>query len=118
MRQNRGAWPSSFGQVRLIPAVEYIAANRIRTTIMGALDAAMSGVDVFVTPSYGRDVLLMTNLTGHPGIALPNGFRQDGTPVSISFIGKLFGEAEILTVAKAYQDATGFPARQPPEFAV
>jgi Asp-tRNA(Asn)/Glu-tRNA(Gln) amidotransferase A subunit family amidase len=50
-------------------------------------------------------------------VTVPNGFRTDGTPVSISFIGRLFGEAELLAVAKAYQDATGFHRRQPPAFA-
>jgi Asp-tRNA(Asn)/Glu-tRNA(Gln) amidotransferase A subunit family amidase len=116
VRQNRGAWPNSFRQARFIPAVEYIQANRVRTMLMGACETAISGVDAFVTPSYGRDVLLTTNLTGHPAIALPSGFNEDGTPVSISFIGRLFGEADMMRVAKAYQDATDFHTRQPPGF--
>ena len=76
----------------------------------------MQQVDVFITPSYGGNVLLLTNLTGHPAVVLPNGFNEDGTPVSISFIGKLYGEAELLRVAKAYQDATSFHLRHPPLF--
>ncbi|MEJ2239863.1 MAG: amidase family protein, partial [Gemmatimonadales bacterium] len=118
VRQDQGAWPNSFRQSHTIPAVAYIQANRVRTMVMEALDAAMTGIDVFVTPSYGPDVLLMTNLTGHPCITLPNGFREDGTPVSISFIGSLYGEGRMLRVAKAYQDATDFHTRRPPEFAV
>jgi Asp-tRNA(Asn)/Glu-tRNA(Gln) amidotransferase A subunit family amidase len=118
VRQDEGAWPNAFRQSRMIPAVAYIQANRVRTMVMEALDATMSGIDVFVTPSYGPNVLLMTNLTGHPCITLPNGFKEDGTPVSISFIGSLYGEGHMLRVAKAYQDATGFHTRQPPEFAV
>ncbi|UCF18683.1 MAG: amidase [Gemmatimonadota bacterium] len=118
VRQVRRAWPNVFRQSRLIPAVEYIDANRIRTMLMGALEATLAGVDLFVTPSYGGSVLLTTNLTGHPSITLPNGFRDDGTPVSISFIGKLFGESSMMVAAKAYQDATGFHRQQPPTFAV
>ncbi|UCG85277.1 MAG: amidase [Gemmatimonadota bacterium] len=118
VRQDQRAWPNSFRQSRLIPAVDYIEANRIRTMVMQALDAAMSGLDLFVTPTNGPNVLLMTNLTGHPSVTLPNGFREDGTPVSISFIGALFGEGTMLRVAKAYQDATDFHTRQPSEFAV
>lgn len=118
VRQDQDAWPNSFRQSHTIPAVAYIQANRVRTMVMEALDAAMSGIDVFVTPSYGPNVLLMTNLTGHPCITLPNGFRENGTPVSISFIGSLYGEGHMLRVAKAYQDATGFHTRRPPEFAV
>ena len=118
VRQGRGAWPTSFRQSRLVPAVEYIQANRARTMVMGAMEAVMEGIDLFITPSFGGSVLLTTNLTGHPSITLPSGLRDDGTPVSISFIGNLFGEAKMLAVAKRYQDATGHHLRQPPEFAV
>jgi Asp-tRNA(Asn)/Glu-tRNA(Gln) amidotransferase A subunit family amidase len=118
VRQDRGAWPNSFRQSRLIPAVDFIEANRVRTMVMQALDATMSGIDVFVTPSYGPNVLLMTNLTGHPSVTLPNGYTDEGTPVSISFIGSLYGEGRMLRVAQAYQDATDFNTRQPPDFAV
>lgn len=117
VRQDQRAWPTTFRRSRLVPAVEYVQANRARTMLMTAVDAVMDGIDVFITPSYGGSVLLTTNLTGHPAVTLPHGFRDDGTPVSISFIGKLFGEAELLAVAKAYQDATGFHLRRPPEFA-
>jgi len=80
------------------------------------MDATMDGVDVFITPSYGGSVLLTTNLTGHPAVTVPNGFTEEGTPVSISFIGQLFAEAELLRVAKAFQDATGYHLKHPPEF--
>jgi len=116
VRQNPGAWPNSFRQSRFVPAVEYIQANRMRTMLMGAMESTMDGVDVFITPSYGGTVLLTTNLTGHPAVTLPSGFQENGTPVSISFIGRLFGEAELLAVAKAFQDATGHHLTHPPEF--
>jgi Asp-tRNA(Asn)/Glu-tRNA(Gln) amidotransferase A subunit family amidase len=116
VRQTSNAWPNSFRRSRFIPAVEYIQANRVRTMLMGGMEHALDGVDVFITPSYGGDVLLTTNLTGHPAVTLPSGFRDDGTPVSISFVGRLFGESELLTVAKAFQDATGHHLKHPPEF--
>ena len=116
VRQTSNAWPNSFRRSRFIPAVEYIQANRVRTMLMGAMEHTLGGIDVFITPSYGGDVLLTTNLTGHPAVTLPSGFRDDGTPVSISFVGRLFGESELLTVAKAFQDATGHHLRRPPEF--
>ncbi len=116
VRQIRNAWPNVFRTSRLIPAVEYVQANRVRTMLMGAMAAAMDGIDVFVTPSFGGGVLLTTNLTGHPAVTVPNGFRENGTPVSISFIGTLYGEAKLLAAAKAYQDATGFHLQHPAEF--
>lgn len=117
VRQIRRAWPNVFRQSRLIPAVEYLQANRVRTMLMGSMRAAMDGIDLFVTPSFGGGVLLLTNLTGHPAVTLPNGFRDDGTPVSLSFVGNLYEEGILLAAAKAYQDATGFHLHHPPEFA-
>jgi Asp-tRNA(Asn)/Glu-tRNA(Gln) amidotransferase A subunit family amidase len=117
VRQQRGAWPNTFRASRFIPAVEYINANRIRTLLMRQVDQVMQQVDVFVTPSFGGNVLLTTNLTGHPTLAVPNGYREDdGTPVSISFVGRLYGEADVLAVGKAYQDATDFHRKHPGEF--
>ncbi len=113
VRQIKNAWPNVFRQARLIPAVEYIQANRVRTMVMEAMAKIMSQVDVFVTPSYGGDVLLLTNLTGHPAVVVPNGFNEKGSPTSISFIGNLYGEAETLVVAKTYQDATDFHLKHP-----
>ena len=84
--------------------------------VMGALDAAMDGIDVLITPSYAEGVLLMTNLTGHPAVVLPNGFQEDDTPVSFSFIGGLWKDADALRVARAYQDATEHHLRAPPLF--
>jgi Asp-tRNA(Asn)/Glu-tRNA(Gln) amidotransferase A subunit family amidase len=70
-------------------------------------------VDLFLAPSLSGRSLLLSNLTGHPGLVLPNGFTKAGTPTSICFIGKLFGEAELLAVAKRYQDATDFHRKHP-----
>lgn len=114
----RSSWPNSFRTARLIPAVEYINANRVRTLVMQAMHDAMKDVDVVVTPSYGGNILLLTNLTGHPAVVLPNGFTEENTPVSLSFIGRLFGEGDALLVAKAYQDATSFHTQYPPLFRV
>jgi Asp-tRNA(Asn)/Glu-tRNA(Gln) amidotransferase A subunit family amidase len=113
VRQVRYAWPNVFRQARMIPAVEYIQANRVRTILIQRLAAILEAIDVYVVPSYGGDHLLMTNLTGHPAVVLPNGFKEDGTPTSITFMGRMFGEAELLAVAKAYQDATPFHTKYP-----
>ncbi len=115
VRQIRNAWPNVFRQGQLIPAVEYIRANRIRTLVMREMERKLAEVDVYVAPSFGGDNLLLTNLTGHPAAVLPNGFRSsDGTPTSITFMGRLYGEAAVLTLAHAYQQATGFHLRRPP----
>ena len=81
---------------------------------MREMDESLSGVDLFVAPTYGGSSLLMTNLTGHPCVVLPNGFRTaDGTPTSITFTGKLRGESDLLAVADLFQRATDFHSRRP-----
>jgi len=112
-RQGERAWPNVFRQAHMIPAVEYIQANRLRTVVMERMHELMSDIDVYIVPSFGGSNLLLTNLTGHPQVVLPNGFTKKGTPTSISFVGKLFGEAETLAVAKFYQDQTDFHLRHP-----
>ncbi len=113
-RQGRHAWPNEFRAARLIPAVEYIQANRVRTLVMQAMAERMARVDVYVAPSYGAHNLLLTNLTGHPAVVLPNGFTPAGTPASITFTGRLYDEATVLAVAHAYQAATDFHRQHPP----
>jgi Asp-tRNA(Asn)/Glu-tRNA(Gln) amidotransferase A subunit family amidase len=114
-RQDANAWPTVFRRAQLTPAVEYIRANRIRTLLMQEMERLMANVDVYVCPSYGGGNLLLTNLTGHPAVVLPNGYRaSDGTPTSITFTGKLFGETAVLAVAEAYQRATDLNRRRPP----
>jgi Asp-tRNA(Asn)/Glu-tRNA(Gln) amidotransferase A subunit family amidase len=112
-RQVASAWPNVFRAARLIPAVEYIQANRLRTILMRRFDEALADVDVYVTPTYSGITLRATNLTGHPSVVLPNGFRADGTPVSITFTGRLYGEAALLSLARAYQVETGWHSRRP-----
>ncbi|MBS1271457.1 MAG: Glutamyl-tRNA(Gln) amidotransferase subunit A [Candidatus Marinimicrobia bacterium] len=116
VRQVKNAWPNVCRASRLIPAVEYIQANRARTQLIQKMAEVMQDVDVYLAPTYGGDNLLLTNLTGHPCVVLPNGFEEDGTPMSISFMGQLFDEGMLLTVAKQYQDATDFHEKHPPEF--
>jgi Asp-tRNA(Asn)/Glu-tRNA(Gln) amidotransferase A subunit family amidase len=113
VRQVKDAWPNVFRRARLIPAVEYIQANRVRVLVMQAMAELMDDVDVYVAPSSGGNNLLLTNLTGHPAVVVPNGFTEKGTPTSITFTGRLYDEATALAVAKAYQDATDFHLEHP-----
>lgn len=111
-QQGADAWPNTFRVARFIPAVEYVNANRARTLAMRAMEQTFHDVDVVVTPTFGAQ-LVATNLTGHPAVIVPNGFRDDGTPVSLTFLGRLFGEAPALALARAYQNHTGFHRRHP-----
>lgn len=112
-QQEAGSWPNTFRKRRLVPAVEYLRAQRIRHLLIQDVAKVFEKVDVIIAPSQTGNSLLLGNLTGHPGVVVPNGFTKAGTPTSICFIGKLFGEAELLAVAKRYQDATDFHRQHP-----
>jgi len=115
VQQGKGDWANTFRTARFIPAVDYVNANRARAIAIEQWDKLMKTVDVIVTPTSaaGLSQLVATNLTGHPAVILPNGFRDDRTPVSLTFLGGLFEEGKLLAVAHAYQQATGFHLEHP-----
>ena len=115
VQQGKFDWPNTFRTSRFIPAVDYVNANRLRSVAIRKWDDLMKTVDVIVTPTGVANLsqLVATNLTGHPAVILPNGFRDDGTPVSLTFLGGLFEEGKLLAVARAYQEATGFHLKHP-----
>ncbi|MGE3615297.1 MAG: amidase, partial [Gemmatimonadales bacterium] len=112
--QGETGWPNFIRSGQFVPAVDYLQAQRIRTMLMERLDAVFQAVDVFVTPTFG--VVPVTNLTGHPVVVAPNGRDADGVPASLTFVGRLFDEARLCTVARAWQDATGFHQQHPTGF--
>ena len=116
VRQTAGSWPNSFRRARFVSAVDYINANRARYILMQKTNKVFEEFDVIVTPSYSGSQLLTTNLTGHPCVVLKNGYNENGSPTSISFLGNLYDEATILSVARAYQEATNFDEQHPPIF--
>jgi Asp-tRNA(Asn)/Glu-tRNA(Gln) amidotransferase A subunit family amidase len=115
-RQDKGFWPNSFRSARLIPAVEYINANRYRYLLCKEINDFMKNYDVIISPSFGGRQLAITNLTGHPVVVMPIGFQASGTPLSITLIGNLYDEATILAAAKAFQDRTLFNKKHPEMF--
>jgi Asp-tRNA(Asn)/Glu-tRNA(Gln) amidotransferase A subunit family amidase len=118
VRQVREAWPNVFRASRFIPAVEYIQANRIRFMLIQEMQKLFEQIDIYIAPSFADNNLLLTNLTGHPCVVLPDGFNQKGSPASISIIGNLFDEGRLLAFANAYQQATSFHKQYPPHFKV
>ena len=116
VRQVKNAWPNSFRKSRFIPAVEYINANRIRYALIQEINAILKDYDAIITPTFGGNQVLMTNLTGHPCVVLPNGFDGKERPTSFSIIGNLFEEEKILRLAMKYQEETNFEDVHPPLF--
>jgi Asp-tRNA(Asn)/Glu-tRNA(Gln) amidotransferase A subunit family amidase len=124
---------------RLVPAVEYLRAQRIRMMMMMELATATAGVDVYVAASNNTGVgapprpageapptrppqqpqtpaqrhSAMANLACYPAINIPNGFADTGTPTNGTFFARPYGEAALLALAKAYQDRAGFHRQRP-----
>lgn len=115
-RQNKNDWPNSFRTSRLIPAVEYINANRHRYLLMQKMHSFFETVDIVITPTFAGSQLSITNLTGHPALCMPTGFNQRKLPTSISFIGNLYDEATLLQVGKLFQDFTSWDDVHPALF--
>jgi Asp-tRNA(Asn)/Glu-tRNA(Gln) amidotransferase A subunit family amidase len=129
-RQGPEDWPNDFRVARFYPAVEYIQANRARSLGIAAMTKLFQQADVIVTSTSGEQ-LVVTNLTGHPAVIVPNGLRGSdapvpsadvpiddqsggpGTPVSITFLAGHYQDAKACALARAYQQATGFAKLHP-----
>ncbi|MGE0760145.1 MAG: amidase, partial [Pirellulaceae bacterium] len=108
--EGTGLWPNSFRRGELLPAVEYLRANRIRTRLMEQMRELMATVDLYV----GGDDLTITNLTGHPTVILPVGVNETAAgrrPRMLTFTGQLYGESELLALALAYERAIAVDVR-------
>jgi Asp-tRNA(Asn)/Glu-tRNA(Gln) amidotransferase A subunit family amidase len=104
----RSAWVSSFRLHEVVPAVQYIQANRARYRLMEAYHEFFKDMDVLIGSALGP-----TNLTGHPEVAFPHGFDSKGQPAVLRLTGKLFGEAGMLLLAHAFQQRTDFHLKRP-----
>jgi Asp-tRNA(Asn)/Glu-tRNA(Gln) amidotransferase A subunit family amidase len=117
-RQTKNDWPNQFRTARFVPAVEYINAQRHRYTLMQKVNEVMQQYDVIICPSRGDgNQSAITNLTGNPVVCVPTGFdKKSNLPTGISFVGNLYDEATILSIAQAYQKATNWDEAHPALF--
>ena len=105
----------------LVPAVEYLQANRMRQRLMEETHQALSEVDVVLSPHGvwwhpSRSLSPLTSLTGHPVVAVPTGLSSNGQPLGVMLAGHLYREGELLAVAQRLLEATGFHEKHPPLF--
>ena len=122
VRQGRNTWPHEFRTSRFVPAVEFMQGTRARVLLMRRMAEVMQDIDVVISPTFGGTSLRITNLTGHPCVTVPNAFHllEDApesprrNPGSITFLGGLYKDAQVLQVAYAYQQATDFHIQRSP----
>ena len=56
-------------------------------------------------------------VTTHPAISVPGGFTPDGLPVGLQLVGRYHADRSVLELAHAWEQATGWGERLPPEIA-
>jgi len=113
VRQVEDAWPNVFRAAQLVPGVQYLQAQRARTLLQNRYETMLGDLDGYVCPTFAGRSLLDTNLTGHPCVVMPNGFKEDGTPFSFTLIGRTYEEGAIVALASAYQRASGWNQKHP-----
>jgi aspartyl-tRNA(Asn)/glutamyl-tRNA(Gln) amidotransferase subunit A len=107
----------------------YLKAQKVRSLIARDFTEAFAKVDAIVTPTspitafklgektadplqmYLADIFTVTgSLAGVPGISIPCGRDSAGLPVGLQIFGPHFGEACVLRLAHAFEQAGGFAA--------
>ena len=104
-------WPNYHRRYRFVPAVEYLQAARYRSRVINQMHQVMKNIDLYVEITWSNN--WSTNESGHPIVVVPCGHLDGWRPATATLVGKLFGEAEILAVAKAFQDATDHHLKRP-----
>ena len=112
--QDDEAWPNSFRQSWLIPAVEHVQASRVRRQIMEEMHTLMNDkVDAIICPAFD-DLLLITNATGHPSLVMRTAIQENGKPIGTTLIGRLFDEGTLCRLGMAIEANLGVAYTRPP----
>jgi len=112
----------------LLGAVDYVNAGREHARLMRQARAVFGRCDVLVTLAQGAaprldacrpldfwrkpNTYAPANISGGPALAVCNGF-DGGLPLGMQIIGPPGGDAAVLRVGHAYQQATAWHARMP-----
>ncbi len=125
---------------RLVPAVDYLPAQRLRKRILGVYLDILKRIDALLLPATpmtapligqkqveirgeAEDTRLAAtrllrgfNLLGLPVLSLPVGFSSAGLPIGCQLVGRPWEEPLLLRIGAALEDRIRLP-RRPPRFA-
>jgi aspartyl-tRNA(Asn)/glutamyl-tRNA(Gln) amidotransferase subunit A len=120
-----------------VRAADYLRAFEVKRQMENDFESAFDRVDAILAPAVPiaappigesevkiageketvRSALVRlnrpANMTGHPAISVPCGFTQAGLPMGLQLIGPRWGEARLLAIALAYEQATAWHQRHP-----
>jgi Asp-tRNA(Asn)/Glu-tRNA(Gln) amidotransferase A subunit family amidase len=119
---------------RMLPAVDYLKMQRLRTEISDYASALFKKYSALVAPTLSAPAGLVEvveiptanplgsltggsfafgNIVGVPAVSVPCGFTSTNLPLGLQFIGPAFDEAGILRLAHAYEQANNWYERHP-----
>jgi aspartyl-tRNA(Asn)/glutamyl-tRNA(Gln) amidotransferase subunit A len=117
-----------------VPSTDYIKAHRRMVLARNTIGNLFASVDVIVAPTAMRmpvtvsaaladttetpDARLIRNtlpfdVYGIPTISVPCGITRSGLPVGLQIAGPRLGEARVLALGHAYEQATDWHRRAP-----
>jgi aspartyl-tRNA(Asn)/glutamyl-tRNA(Gln) amidotransferase subunit A len=115
---------------RGVSARDYLLALAARDEDRRKFVAALDGIDALLTPTVQTAAIPIAkvdqsgtaavftragNYLGLCGLALPNGFTADGLPTSLQILCHAGREDVALRIGWAYEQATDWKTRRPPE---
>ena len=129
---------------RMMPASDYLTAQRIRSQLTREIDEIVSGFDAVIAPTWPNGAALrevsdgwpiparneweppndfsaetprlngIANLVGHPGLNVPCGFDPDGMPLCLQIVASAFDDQAVLDFGMAFQQETDWHLQRPP----
>lgn len=106
-------WPPEFRAAMYVTGVDYVQAMRQRTLSMATFEREFGDADLILAPDRAGNLLITTNLTGHPQIYIPLGTDPEGRSFGVSLIGRLYDEGRLVAAAQALQTKFGAPVTRP-----
>lgn len=112
-------------------STEYALARRTQAEVKKRCELFFEAQDFLIVPSTpiaapaiaGNDAVEQAarltrftapfNLAGLPAISIPCGFTKDGLPIGLQIISKAWGDAKVLNMAYAYEQATDWHKQRP-----
>ena len=136
--QTPDAWPNLFREARFLSAVDFVQADRLRRKVAAEMARVMGEVDLLLVPSLRDEMMVISNMTGHPSLTLRTGFvevdqvrsdwapdpahprpklaRPHRVPYGVTLVGRLFEEGTLARVGRALEAKVAVAGERPPGF--
>ncbi|XP_011040306.1 PREDICTED: glutamyl-tRNA(Gln) amidotransferase subunit A, mitochondrial isoform X1 [Populus euphratica] len=116
-------WPTELRRARVIPAVDYVQAQRARRKLIQEVKKSFT-VDAFIGNATDWERVCLGNLVGFPVIVVPTGFKNISSPpsegtrrrttITTGIYARPNHDHIALALAMAYQSVTYHHKQRPP----